>query len=262
MTECVENPAARLHSLLLDFCRAGKELGPNQSNWNAWAQALSYDGAEVAVGDAEFFRRLGEAKDLPGKVRQAISLTVLDVEHRDYLLEPLGGVDAGLLASTHASHNISQVWQHFSDSGDATRSAAIYSLRGCADELRRAQVEAGLTEAEGRDLTALINDLMEAVIASTLEETDKQFLLARLNEMLAAVQQARLRGRYPVEAAADATRGALLRRPNLIRRVMDASLLDSFVTFFSKVNALLALVGQTEELTHEAVRAIERGVGG
>ncbi|WP_329529660.1 hypothetical protein [Streptomyces sp. NBC_01462] len=262
MTECVENPAARLHSLLLDFCRVGKELGPNQSNWNAWARALSYDGAEVAVGDAEFFRRLGEAKDLPGKVRQAISLTVLDVEHRDYLLEPLGGVDAGLLASTNAAHNIAQVWQHFSDSGDATRSAAIYSLRGCADELRRARVEAGLTEAEGRDLTALINDLMEAVIASTLEETDKQFLLARLNEMLAAVQQARLRGRYAVEAAADATQGALLRRPNLIRRVMDASLFDSFVTFFNKVNALLALVGQTEELTQEAVRAIERGVGG
>ncbi|MEU8984277.1 hypothetical protein [Streptomyces sp. NPDC048309] len=260
MTECVDNPAERLHSLLLDFCRIGKELGPNHSNWEVWARALSYDGAEVAVGDAEFFRRFAEAKDLPGKVRQAISLTVLDVQHRDYLLEPLVGVDAGLQASAQPGHNVAQVWQHFSEAGDIARSAAVYSLQGCSLELRRAGVEAGLTEAEGRDLTALINDLSEAVIASELEEADKQFLLARLNEMLATVQQARLRGRYPIEAACDAARGALTRRPNLIRRMIDASFLDPVVAFFTKVNALLVLAGQTEQLTQEAVRAIERGI--
>ncbi|MFG2441159.1 hypothetical protein [Streptomyces sp. NPDC048508] len=262
MTECVDNPAERLHSLLLEFCRIGKELGPNHSNWDVWARTLSYDDAEVAVGDAEFFRRFAEVKDLPGKVRQAISLTVLDVLHREYLLAPLVGVDAGLQASAQPGHNVAQVWQHFSDSGDATRSAAIYSLQGCAGELRRAHVEAGLTEVEGRDLTALINDLTEAVIASELDEVDKQFLLARLNEMLAAVQQARLRGRYQVEAAVDAGRGALLRRPNLIRRVIDAGLFDAVGTFFTKATALLTLVGQTEELTQETVRAIERGISG
>ncbi|MFE1797768.1 hypothetical protein ACFW9L_16580 [Streptomyces sp. NPDC059517] len=262
MTECVDNPAERLHALLLEFCRAGKELGPNHSNWSAWAKALSYEGSAVTSGDAEFFHRLAEAKELPGKVRQAVSLVVTDVQHREHLLEPLVGVDAGLQASTQTNHDIAHVWQHFSDGGDTTRSAAIYSLQGCAGELRRAQVEAGLTEAEGRDLTTLINELTEAVIASELEEADKQFLLARLNEMLATVQQARLRGRYSVEAATDAAMGALMRRPNLIRRMMDASLLDSVATFFTKVNALLVLVNQSEQLTQETVRAIERGVGG
>ncbi|MFJ6087968.1 hypothetical protein ACIQI8_42040 [Streptomyces sp. NPDC092369] len=262
MTECVDNPAERLHAVLVAFCVAGKELGPNQSNWHAWAKALSYEDSVVASGDAEFFRRLAEVKDLPGKVRQAISLVVTDVQHREYLLKPLLGVDAGLEAAWQPSHNIAQVWQHFSDGGNTDSSAAIYSLQGCAGELRRAQVEAGLTEAEGRDLTALINELTEAVIASELDETDKQFLLARLNEMLATVQQARLRGRYSVESATDAAMGALSRRPNLIQRMIDASFFDRVTAFFTKVNALLVLVNQSEQLTQETVRAIERGVGG
>ncbi|MFF8953534.1 hypothetical protein ACF09I_32730 [Streptomyces sp. NPDC014940] len=262
MTECVDNPAERLHTLLVGFCRAGKELGPNQSNWNAWAKALSYEGAVVTAGDAEFFRRLAEAKDLPGKVRQAISLAVSDVQHRDYLLWPMAGIDAGFQASTTPGNQVVQVWQHFSDNGDIARSAAVYSLQGCAIELRKAQVETGLTEAEGRELTALITDLSDAVIASELDEADKQFLLARLNEMLAAVQQARLRGRYPVEAASDAAQGALRRRPNLIRRMMDARFLDPVVVFFTKVNTLLVLAGQTQQLTQETVRAIERGISG
>ncbi|MEW2574361.1 hypothetical protein [Streptomyces sp. NPDC047070] len=48
---------------------------------------------------------------------------------------------------------------------------------------------------------------------------------------------------------------------SLIRRLIDATFLDPVVAFFSKVNALLVLAGQTEQLTQEAVRAIERGVG-
>jgi hypothetical protein len=44
--------------------------------------------------------------------------------------------------------------------------------------------------------------------------------------------------------------------------MIHASFLDPVVAFFAKVNALLVLVGQTEQLTQEAVRAIERGVGG
>lgn len=261
MTECVDNPAERLHSLLLDFCRVGNDLGPNNGNWNAWAKALSYEGAEVRAGDAEFFRRFAEAKELPGKVRQVISLTVLDVQHRDYLLQPLAGVDAGLQASTNPSTNIAQVWQHFTESGDTSRSAAIYSLQGCAGELRRAQVEVGLTEAEGRDLTDLINALTEAVIESDLEETDKQFLLSHLDDMRAAVQQARLRGRYPVEAAVDAAQGALLRRPSLIQRMSNANLLERIAAFFTKVNAVLTLADQTGQLAQETVRAIERAAG-
>jgi hypothetical protein len=55
VTECVGNPAERLNFLLIEFCRVGKELGPNTGNWKAWAKALSYDGAEVTAGEAEFF---------------------------------------------------------------------------------------------------------------------------------------------------------------------------------------------------------------
>lgn len=84
----------------------------------------------------------------------------------------------------------------------------------------------------------------------------------KVDHVLAALQQARLRGRYPVEAANDAAQGTLLRRPNLIRRMRDASFLDPVVAFFAKVNALLVLVNQSEQLTQETVRAIERGNGG
>lgn len=238
-------------------------MNPEQNtNWAAWAKVLSSSDEEIAAGDAEFFRRLAEAKELPAKVNRAVSLTVLDAEHRDYLLAPLVGVESGLRASSEPSHTISQVWKHFSEKGETTRSAAIYSLRGCALELERSQVEVGLTEAAGRDLTDLINGLTEAVLESELEELDKQFLLGHLNEIRAAVQQARLRGRYPVEEAVDAAHGGLIRRPNLLVRIGEAQLIDRVIVFFTKINSVLALAGQTEQLTQQTVNALERGTGG
>ncbi|MFJ4633912.1 hypothetical protein [Streptomyces sp. NPDC088847] len=261
MTECVDNPAERLHALLLEFCRVAKELGPNSRNWDAWARAMAFEGPAFSAGSADFFRCFSEAMQLPVKVREAVTATVPDPLHRDYLLGPLSSIDLAFQASSNPGNPISQVWLHFNN-GDTASSAAIYSLLGCSNELRRAQVEAGLTEADGHSLTAMINDLVEAVIASDLEHADKQFLLPRLNEMLVAVQQARLRGRYPVEAAVDAGQGALLRRPNLIQRMRDAQLFDSVVTFFNKVNTVLALAGQTEQLAQNTMHAIERGFGG
>ncbi|RSM94046.1 hypothetical protein DMH25_34490 [Streptomyces sp. WAC 01325] len=261
MTECIDNPAERLHGLLVEFCRVGKELGPNISNWAAWAKAMDYEGSSLSAGSAEFFHRLAEAMELPRKVREAVGIAVPDPVHREYLLGPLASVEAALQSSSNASHPISQVWQHFCNGGDTASSAAIYSLLGSANDLRRAQVEIGLTEADGQSLTAMINDLVEAVLASELDEADKHFLLTRLNEILVAVQQARLRGRYPVEAAVDAAQGALLRRPNLLQRMRDVQFLDRIVVFFTKVNAVLTLAGQTEQLTQDTVRAIERGLG-
>ncbi|WP_316763671.1 hypothetical protein [Streptomyces herbicida] len=190
MTECVDNPAERLHNLLLEFCQAGKELGPNSSNWNAWARALTYEDSPLATDSPEFFERLATAMTLPQQIRQAIAAVVTDPVRQDYLLGPLASVEAAMRASTQVAHQVSHVWQHFSKDGDADSSAAIYSLLGCVHELRSAHVETGLTEADGQNLTAMINDLIEAVLASELDEADKQFLLTRLNDMLAAIQQA------------------------------------------------------------------------
>lgn len=245
----------------MEFCRIGRALGPNSSNWNAWARVLDYEAAGLSHSSADFFRRLSEAMQLPQKVREAVAVAVPDPEQRDFLLGPLTSVEAGLQASATGSHQVSQVWQNFSNNGDTASSAAIYSLRAIAQDLRRAQVEAGLTEADGQSLTTMINDLTEAVIASDLDEADKQFLLTRLNDMLAAVQQARLRGRYAVEASVDAARGALARRPNLMQRMRDAQILESVAALFAKINTVLALAGQTEQLTQDTVRAIERGFG-
>ncbi|MGW2426295.1 hypothetical protein ACWC0C_45130 [Streptomyces sp. NPDC001709] len=261
MTECVDNPAERLHALLIDFCKAGKELGPNVSNWNAWARALTYEETPLATDSAEFFARLSAAMMLPQQVRQAVGAVVNDPEQQDYMLRPLAGVEAAMLASAQAGHQVSHVWQHFSKDGDADSSAAIYSLLGCAHELRRAQVEAGLTDTDGQHLTTMINDLIEAVLASELNEADKQFLLTRLNDMLAAVQQARLRGRYALETTTDAAYGALTRRPNLIQRLRDAQLLNRLADLFTKFNTVLALTGQTVELSETTVHMLERGLG-
>ncbi|KAA0927005.1 hypothetical protein [Streptomyces apricus] len=222
---------------------------------------MDYEGSSLAVGSSDFLCRLGAAMALPRQVREAVGIVVPDAHYREHLLEPLAGVERALEASNTPAHPVSEVWRHFSSGGNAEGSAAIYSLRSCAYDLQRARVEAGLTEAEGQVLTNLINDLVEAVFASDLEEADKHFLLVRLNEVLVAVQQARLRGRHPVEAAADAAQGALMRRPNLLRRMRDAQVLDRVIVSFTKVTTVLTLADQTGQLTQEAMRAIERGLG-
>ncbi|WP_159047985.1 hypothetical protein [Streptomyces sp. WM6378] len=166
------------------------------SNWTAWAKTMDYGGTSLRENSAEFLHRLAEAMELPRKVREAVEIAVPDPEQREYLLGPLASVEAALQSSVSPSAPITQVWQHFCSGGDTASSAAIYSLLGAARDLRRAQVEVGLTEADGQSLTVLINELIEAVIASELDEADTHFLLSRRNEMLVAVQQARLRGRY------------------------------------------------------------------
>lgn len=236
-------------------------LGPNTSNWNAWARVLTYEETPLTTDSPEFFARFSAAMTLPQQVRQAIGAVVTDPEQQDFMLRPLASVEAAMRASTQVAHQVSHVWQHFSKDGDADSSAAIYSLLGCAHELRRAQVETGLTDADGQNLTAMINDLIEAVLASELDEADKQFLLTRLNDMLTAVQQVRLRGRYPVETATDAAYGALTRRSNLIQRLRDAQLLDRLANLFTRINIVLALTGQTMELGQDTVHMLERGLG-
>jgi hypothetical protein len=109
MTQYLDNPAGRLHALLLEVHAANRQ-NFGVSAWDAWARILV---PEQPPTSGAVFVALAELLQLPGAVRDAVAALDTDEEEKAELVEDLDKIEVGLEHAANRSQQLGEVPRSF-----------------------------------------------------------------------------------------------------------------------------------------------------
>lgn len=252
MTQLTDNPAARLHTLLLDL----HEAHPRQQNQQrqAWHAICSLLG--VQPDSPAGLQAVADVVRLPDEVTEAIGAHVDDEEEREHLLEGMSLIRNAMTVVV-SRNTLQGMFECFAPGGSVPLSGIVRDLASCSRVLHRSAPTSALSDAELDHLKTLIVGLMDQVIETGLDAGVRLLLLAHLRKMLEAVQLVRVGGRAAIEEELDAVVGAVIRRPEAAVTLQRSGLLEKLKTWVATMNGLLTVGTGSTQLGQAVMRAIE-----
>jgi hypothetical protein len=240
MAYYVDNPAGRLHKLLLDL----HALSPNeqkQKTKQGWSAIVDLVGNEAGLaGEAAI---VSGVVALPAQIRVAVGALQEDDERKEHLLVGLDKIEQGMhaLVQRQTLHN---VFLPFATQGVVPESAAVNSLSYCSYELHKAMPEVTVSEDDLRRIAEMVNDLMAEVAEADLPLKVKRAMLNHLVALLQAVHNVRFAGTQPMDDALFALTGSVRRTATQEDVENNAGFWEKFKKFLSAANLLFS-TGQT-----------------
>lgn len=268
MSEYLDNPAGRLHELLIELHRATPRE-QNNAAWNAWVGILT--PPETPVDSPEAVAAIARLLELPAAVRAAVAALdpdKVDEDEKAELVEDLDKIETGLRLTTQQSHPVKQIFAPFAPSGDVPRSAAVRTLKMCARKLHRLAPEP-MTSADDLDrLAESVVELMQEVQDADLSPKTKALLLRHLHLLLQAIHSVRITGIVVLEERMDAFSAALVvRQPEAGEELLQSSVIGRFKAFLEAINLLLrgargvnALTAEAADLARQNGQLLDHGV--
>jgi hypothetical protein len=263
MQERLDNPAGRLHALLMQMHAAAPDQ--NRSGWQTMVQVLAppgtpEDSATALAAAARMF-------ELPRAVRAAVAALDVDEEEKTELVLDLDKIEAGLVQIRNPAQPIRAIFSSFAPAGDVPSSAAVRTLLMCSSRLHRIAPEPMASFEDLERLAAAVTDLIEDVQGSQLDSRAKLLLMHHLHALLRAIDFARITGMVPLEEGVDAFVGALHRQPEVGTEIAKASIFDRLKQLVAGIELLLRGARGARELAsgagqaaHQAETLVERGL--
>ncbi|MFE7979944.1 hypothetical protein [Streptomyces shenzhenensis] len=207
MAHYLDNPAGRLHKLLLDL----HEAFPNEQQQKAvqaWTAVVEFIGNESGLaGEAAIISGIVA---LPSQIRGAVAALSEDDERKEHLLSGLDGIERGMFQVASRQH-LFGVFTSFATNGVVPQSAAISSLSHCSYELHRSMPEVTISEDDLARIVDMISDLMSEVAEADLPNAVKRAMLNHLTALLQAAHNVRFAGSQPLDDALWALTGSVAR---------------------------------------------------
>jgi hypothetical protein len=207
MPHYLDNPAGRLHKLLLDLHAAF----PNQQQQNAkqaWSAIVDLIGNRSGLaGEAAI---ISGVVALPTQVRESVAALPADEERKEHLLSGLDEIEQGMIQVATRQH-LYGVFTCFATNGVVPQSAAVSSLSHCSYELHRAMPEVTIPDDEMARIVEMITDLMSEVAAAHLPDPVKRAMLSHLTTLLQAAHNVRFAGTQPLDDAFMGLAGSIWR---------------------------------------------------
>lgn len=187
-----DNPAGRLHKLLLDAGVPPKASDESKVRVR-WAEVLGIEPEDHPT----LLARLSKVLALPPQVRVAVE----DVpeEEKDDFLAPLPYIETAFVTL-----NLDQPWKNF---GRPITPDVMTGLGFCDWLLRKHKTEPHLPDEERERIHKEVRDLFEDVRANEDDDDLRKFLLRHLKAMDDALQEYKISGAPPVEEAIHAAMG-------------------------------------------------------
>lgn len=248
----LDNPAARLHRLLVDL----KDLGeaepspPNVPLHEAWRRVL---GLGPESGPLVLLWQLGEVVRLPDQICSEVLRIDEAYVNRDLILRWEPAVMAVMRHSAVFS-------THLSDALGSYDHVDLLALEMCADALHRWRREQVIGEEELRQLKDSLEVLEQEITSAEIPAELRGFLLAHIAEMARALSDYQLRGIVGIRDAFDRLVGAFVRRPDLIPDPEShGGWAEKFKDFMSQVAIILAVVSGLAQLPGQVRDMLDPG---
>ncbi|MBY8888058.1 hypothetical protein K7472_24920 [Streptomyces sp. PTM05] len=256
MAEHLDNPAGRLHALLLELHRRHSQSPQGALAWDALA-AITVP--QYGASSPEAVVALAQVLALPMEIRDAVAaFTVDDVDEMEHLLEHLDEVESALALMTNRGQNLQQFFIKFAPGCDVPRSAAVGRLSTCSRALRSYRPEPVISAEDLSRIEQAITSLMSDVAEMELEPDARILLLRHLHAMLRAVHQVRITGCAPLEESLDAFVGALVRQPTAVAQLEDRGVLPRLTKLGQMINAAVAVANGAFELGNKVLALVHR----
>ncbi|MFE2580366.1 hypothetical protein [Streptomyces sp. NPDC059378] len=197
MAYYLDNPAGRLHKLLLDLYTAFPN-DQQQKSRQAWVAIVELVGNELGLaGEAAI---ISGAVALPAQVRDAVEALPEDDERKEHLLAGLSSIEQGMI-QVASRGNLFDVFSAFATNGVVPQSAAVSGLSHCSFELHRAVPEVTVSESDLSRIIDMINELMAEVTEAELPDAVKRAMVNHLIALLQAAHNVRFAGTQPLDDA-------------------------------------------------------------
>ncbi|MGW5058616.1 hypothetical protein ACWEQ2_15095 [Streptomyces sp. NPDC004096] len=207
MVHYLDNPAGRLHKLLLDLYAAFPN-DQQQAAKVAWMAIVELVGNESGLaGEAAI---ISGVVGLPAQIRGAVDALQVDDERKEHLLAGLENIEQGM-SQVLARQHLHGVFASFATKGVVPQSAAVGNLSHCSYELHRAIPEVTVSDNDLAQIVEMINDLMREVAEADLPNLVKRAMLSHLTTLLQAANDVRFAGTQPLDDALFALAGSVER---------------------------------------------------
>jgi hypothetical protein len=208
VAEYLDNPAGRLHRLLVRF----RQNASNVRAWQTWAATLGIPDTDFP----EVVRGLGMLLALPGEVESELA----QVDPADYagdiVLRWKDEIVPALVPNLFQGQQSDQMAAHLDD-------ASLASLETCNWTLHRYRPQRPVADSDLKRIRRLIGELeIELRESGDIEPELREFLLQQCREMSRALRDMEIRGPAALEEALDRAVGAAHRRKDLAARSSEA----------------------------------------
>ncbi|TKA00497.1 hypothetical protein [Actinacidiphila oryziradicis] len=236
MAQYLDNPAGRLHKLLLDLHTAFPS-DQQQKSVPAWQAIVTLIGNEGGLsGEAMIVSGVAA---LPQQVREGVAALPSDDDRKADLVQHLDEIENGMAALLNRQP-LFQMFCIFSTNGEVPRSAAINSLAHCSYELHREVPEHTISDEEIARIIEMITELMQEVSEAQLPDQFKLLMLRHLHALLQAAHSVRFAGTQPLDDALFALMGAMVRVPSAQEELHRVGLGERFKNAVNTLNMLLS----------------------
>jgi len=235
MAQYIDNPAGRLHKLLLDLHAAYPNEQQQQSKaaWIALVELIGNDSG--LAGEAQIVAAVAA---LPAQIRDAVAHLSVDEDRKEHLLSNLDEVENGVVALM-SRQPLFAMFTTFATKGEVPRSAAISALSHCSYELHLSMSETVISDDDLARIIEMINELIEEVTEAELPSVVKRAMLNHLVALLQAAHNVRIAGTGPLDDAMFALTGSIM-RTNAQEDLVRVGLWERFTNVMSTLNLMLS----------------------
>ncbi|MER5300189.1 hypothetical protein ABT039_12120 [Streptomyces lasiicapitis] len=204
MVQYLDNPAGRLHKLLLDLHSATPN-DQQQKNKQAWMAIVEL--IDTGASLAREASIVGAVVALPGQIRDAVAGLDEDQERKDHLLSHLDEVEGGM-SQVLSRQSLYAMFTTFATGGVVPQAAAINSLSHCSWALHSDARELTISDDDLARIIEMIKSLMTEIAEAELPSNVKRAMLNHLAALLQAAHDVRFAGTQPLDDALFALMGA------------------------------------------------------
>jgi hypothetical protein len=244
VTEYLDNPAGRLHRLLVRF----RQNASNTQAWRTWAATLGISDTDYP----EVARGLGMLLALPGEAESELA----QVDPADYpgdiVLRWKDKIVPALVPHLFEARQADQMAAGFDD-------ASLGFLETCSWTLHRYRPQRLIADSDVERIQKLIDELYSELRTSvSIDRELRVFLLEQCEEMTRALRDMEIRGPAALEEALDRAVGAAHRRADLAARSSEApGVWRKFGEVLVVVAAALQIATSAVALPGQVQQAIE-----
>lgn len=208
MTEYLDNPAGRLHRLLVLF----RQNASKRRAWQVWAATLGIPGNDYP----EVARGLGMLLALPGETESELARLDPADYPEDIVLRWKDKIVPALVPPLFHGQQADQMAARI----DAT---SLADLETCSWTLHKYRPQRPIADSDLERIRKLIDGLeTELRESGDIDPELRDFLLQRCREMSRALRDVAIRGPVALEEAFDRAVGAAHRRKDLAARSSEA----------------------------------------
>jgi len=230
--------ASRLRQIL----EAARALPGETPAAEGWARAL-----QVPNEPARTLHALAEFSELVEFTCDAVT----QLEHGDVVGPTLDEIRQVRDSLVRFSGSMDETLKPLTKGGVAGLQFAHSLMKGPLREIE-------LSTAQRDDLTARVEDVLLLIESSTdLDEAEKLVVLSHVKEIRAVLQRVQVAGVAKLQAAADATLGAVLNRPSLFAKLRENRGLQAVIQTVIAIDLILNTAANVLALTqHEHTPSI------